>query len=358
MKIHKLEAIRGFAALYVVIHHFIGFTILKSELPAILRFPFRFGQEAVILFFLMSGFVIYLSSIQKTDLTFKYYFSRRFIRIYPIAFCAFFLSVLIALINGYHFTLDDVKELLGNILMLQDTYNKEGAFVLPFLQNYPLWSLSYEWWFYMFFYPLFIFFYKKQKTKIPSIYFALIISIAGCFLYNAFPNHLFLVMGYFVMWWAGVSIGEVYIRDKKITFQNMIPVLISIFIMIVVSSVPIIQSYMNGIRKFSYINYPGLVLRSYLFTMFILLAGIVWYRYKLVFFDFIFGQFERFAAISYAIYIIHFPFIWLEMPVDPYVAIFIKIILIFVLSYLLEIKMQPFINSLFRKKIVSNALIT
>jgi peptidoglycan/LPS O-acetylase OafA/YrhL len=351
MKILKLEAIRGFAALYVLIHHFIGFTVIREDIPDIVRFPFRFGQEAVILFFLMSGFVIYLSSIHNSDLTFPQYFKRRFIRIYPIAICSFLLSILLFWINGYHFTFSDLQQLIGNMCMLQDTDNKPGSFVLPFLKNDPLWSLSYEWWFYLLFFPLFVFYYKKRKTSLPSIYLILVISIVSWILYILHPNHFLLILSYFVMWWAGVSSAEVYLKHKNFTFSNMFPVLVSMGIMTCLSAFPILQSYMEGNRRFSQIMYPVLIFRHFGFALVVLTLGIVWHTFKLKYYDFFLQPFERFSSISYAIYILHFPFVWLKIPsVHPYVAIAMKLVVIFLLSYLLETKMQPEIVKIFKNK--------
>jgi peptidoglycan/LPS O-acetylase OafA/YrhL len=54
-KLEILEFGRGFAAFYVLMHH------LRPLRDTPFDILFRFGQEAVILFFLVSGFVIYLS---------------------------------------------------------------------------------------------------------------------------------------------------------------------------------------------------------------------------------------------------------------------------------------------------------
>ena len=67
MKIKKLDTIRAFAALYVMIAHF-GMGFFKGTNYSI---PFRFAQEAVMLFFLLSGFVIYISFIKNPNISFK-----------------------------------------------------------------------------------------------------------------------------------------------------------------------------------------------------------------------------------------------------------------------------------------------
>ncbi len=351
MKIEKLEAIRGFAAIYVVIHHFIGYSILKSSLHPLVRLPFRFGQEAVILFFLLSGFVIYLSVYNKPNLTFKAYFMKRFVRIYPILLVSFLISILIALSNNYSFTLNDLKNFAGNLFMLQDTDNKPGTFMLPFLDNSPLWSLSYEWWFYMLFFPLL--FLRKKIKSIKFIYIIQAISIVGWLLYLMFPNHIFLILAYFIIWWAGIECARIYIRERKFNLNNISPILLALLIMVILSAIPIVTQYIKGSRNFSQIMYPILSFRHYLFSIIILFLGLCWWHFNLIYFDTFFGWFAKLSPISYAIYIIHFPFIFLKLHFieNPYLALIIKLVLVFSLAYFLECKMQPVINKLaFKKK--------
>ena len=81
-KLAKLEMMRGFAAVYVMAghlaHHFsLG---LGTRADEIIAAPFGYGQEAVMLFFLISGFVIFYSTEKKKP-DFKTYFSHRWKRI-------------------------------------------------------------------------------------------------------------------------------------------------------------------------------------------------------------------------------------------------------------------------------------
>ena len=84
-KLEKLEAIRGFAALYVVFFHALPQKIYLFGLNV--GVLFRFGPEAVIVFFVLSGFVIKYSWQRSSNKSFRHYFSRRFIRLYiPLFF--------------------------------------------------------------------------------------------------------------------------------------------------------------------------------------------------------------------------------------------------------------------------------
>ncbi|MEY3826084.1 MAG: hypothetical protein RLZZ148_898, partial [Cyanobacteriota bacterium] len=148
--LQKLDDIRGLAAVYVIIYHLLQ--PFKSLPPGVKLF-FSFGQEAVILFFLLSGFVIYTASCRYPKLTYKNYFIKRFRRIYFPFIIALLLSVLVFAFNGTLQHEFSFQNLISNIFMLQDIdIVKDGVWVNPFLKNYPLWSLSYEWWFYMLFF--------------------------------------------------------------------------------------------------------------------------------------------------------------------------------------------------------------
>jgi len=350
MIIKKLEAIRGCAALYVVVHHFIGYSVLKSQLPLLVRLPFRFGQEAVILFFLLSGFVIYLSAIRNNDKNFKKYFLKRFVRIYPVLLFTFLLSIIVALINHAPLDVNDFKTLAGNFLMLQDEANKPGYFVLPFLENRPLWSLGYEWWFYMMFYPLFFYVIRQPFIKINSIYIILLISASAWFTYLWYPNHISLVVSYFILWWCGVACADIYIKYKTFTLRNLKPVLISLLVMNCLTFIPIIAFYKNHLRL-TQIMYPVVVFRHFAFAVIIILSGLAWWKLKLVKFDKLFSRFANLSPLSYAMYLTHFVFINLELTMlNPYVAIAVKLILTFAYAYMLEMKIQPVVTSWFFKK--------
>ena len=156
-KLTKLEAIRGFAAVYVVFHHLFsnGFTMWGRDFS----FLFKFGQEAVILFFLLSGFVIQYAYLHTKDTSFKTFFIKRFVRIYIPLLLVFIANAALFLSYGRPMLLPDFYTLLGNLLMVQDiSFLKPNVICEPFLGNLPLWSLSYEWWFYL------LFFFLTNKT--------------------------------------------------------------------------------------------------------------------------------------------------------------------------------------------------
>ena len=93
----ELDALRGIAAATVVIHHFI---LARGFLPAVAwanHFPFRVlwaGHEAVLLFFVLSGFVLTLPFRSGSVLNYKSFVIRRICRIYLPYLAALLIAVL------------------------------------------------------------------------------------------------------------------------------------------------------------------------------------------------------------------------------------------------------------------------
>lgn len=334
----KLDYLRGFAAVYVLIYHIFSLTNFIPE--TIQNLFFSFGQEAVMLFFLLSGFVIYISVHSKPDISFSYYFIRRFRRIYFPFIIALILSAFLAILNQKFLQQFSWTELIGNLLMLQDFSAKPGVLVRPFLQNYPLWSLSYEWWFYLLFFPLYksVFFQRPHR-----IYWVFIGSFISYVIYIIYPNAIALYLGYFIIWWCGVEAAEIYVRTQRFTLRTVKPILICLFWMSIISFIPVI---LTNTIQFGY--YPFLNFRHFASAFLAILGGLIWYFYQLRYFNKILGFFSKIAPISYGVYIFHYP-ILAQLNLSEYIPNLwldysLKLLLILGMSYLVEIKLQPVIN--------------
>lgn len=355
MKIIKLEAIRGFVALYVVIHHFILFTPIYSLTPSIIKLLFRFGREAVLVFFLLSGFVICIAIKKKAQTGFYDYFKKRFLRIYPILLTTFLISILIFYSNGYTFSVNTFRSMANNFMQLQRVDNEPGTKIPPFLGNLPLWSLSYEWWFYMLFFPLHLLFGKfGKKLIIKDIYFILILSVVSWFLFRSYPSHSLLILSFFLLWWTGFYCAEVYYSKRTFEFKDIKHAMICLLIMSAAIGIPVIKSVViehKGIaeinRQYPLTNY----LYNYIEAFLLIAAGLIWWKIKLFKFDLIFGWFAKLAPISYALYIIHFPVILLKIPfiTNLYLLLAVKLALIFLLSYFLELIFQTWVMKKYRQ---------
>jgi len=200
-----LDTARAAAACYVVAHH-IADAHGWLHGPAILL---RFGQEAVLVFFLLSGFVIFANERARA-LHPRGYFLRRLRRIYPALIVAMIISMAVAIDNRTLLADFRWNQLVGTLLSLQDvSLLKPGVIADPYLQNDPLWSLSYEVAFYLVF-PLVL----RQWVRRPALtnHAVGLVCCVAYASYVAWPNHWSLVTAYFLVWWCGAMAADAYFR--------------------------------------------------------------------------------------------------------------------------------------------------
>jgi peptidoglycan/LPS O-acetylase OafA/YrhL len=344
-KLDKLEAIRGFAAIYVIIGHTFKRNFILEGID--LSSFFRFGQEAVILFFLLSGFVIEYSFSRGKDQTFKTYFYKRFLRIYVPLFCIYLLNFFLFFFNNNNEIKIDWFNFIGNVFMLQDMSSlKPNVITSPFLGNLPLWSLSYEWWFYMLYFPIVTF----MKNKSSNFVYAL--GIVSAFTYIFYPNFINRELFYFVIWWSGVVLARCYAKNNEIKFSDLKRLVLVLFVIIIFLVVNAVLNY-NG--KSIGIS-PILEIRHFVFSFIIIVFAVMWNKSNWIGFNLVFGVFKKFAPISYCLYISHYFLISNANYLDNIVSnstvkLVIYIINCIIISYLIERVIYPQANKYLMRKI-------
>ncbi|MEP7170556.1 MAG: acyltransferase, partial [Bacteroidota bacterium] len=238
-----LDGLRGLAALFVMMGHarlllWEGFnegyikhpesysTLHKMLVYFFSLFATKYGHQAVLFFFVLSGFVIHLKYAFRLsgDLNLKFdlgnYFVRRIRRIYPPLIFALLLTLLLDSIGrhaGYPVYMQrsaeelsfyprltsnfDIKTFFGNLAFLNGTYFPS------FGSNGPLWSLKFEWWFYVL-YPLF--YLINRKSSLVSFGVMVVFFILS-FFPGFFPllllHDIFSMM---ICWWLGVLLADIY----------------------------------------------------------------------------------------------------------------------------------------------------
>jgi peptidoglycan/LPS O-acetylase OafA/YrhL len=158
-----LDSVRGFAALCVVVHHFVGSETLNTILPHRAWIDVAFFHNAwlcVDLFFVLSGIVISMSYMQSEFGGFdvREFVARRVARIYPLhlamllAFLSFRLMKLgLVAIGVLHFAppemaVNNYFSFIVNLLLLQ------ASGIIDYLSwNGPSWSISAEFYTYLVF---------------------------------------------------------------------------------------------------------------------------------------------------------------------------------------------------------------
>lgn len=295
----QLEALRGFAALYVVSHH-IWLELSPNIETSPLRFVLKHGMLAVMVFFVLSGFVIEYSTVTRSVDNFKLYFRKRFARIYPLFLLALLAAYVVNSLRAGHLLQPDFGSLCGNLLMLQGSPVTAGRWFEPYDGNGPLWSLTYEWWFYMMYFPI--------RKRLPEKYQALFVvglSIFGL-LTNYFikPNQISMVLTLFIIWWLGVEFARARLREGNTLFRHVwIPLAGALALTLWLFwfagwsvDLSLVQAAHYQLTSF-----------TYLFAM--LGVGWLWQRLRFAGFRQVFGPFERVAPISYSIYIFHAPIV-------------------------------------------------
>ena len=217
-----LNFFRWIAALLVIASHcrhliLVDFKNVEHSnyLIKAIYFITGFGDEAVIIFFVISGFLVGGLTIRKwsTNVSYKDYFAARFSRIYStllpalivgagldwIGLSFFNKSKIYTDSSLYHTSSMDVviSNQLSPDIFLGNILNLEGIIVPIFGSNSPLWSLAFEWWYYTMFAAFLGSIFDSNKFN--KIICLLIIIILAILL----PTKLILWM---VIWLFGVGV--------------------------------------------------------------------------------------------------------------------------------------------------------
>jgi len=184
-RIKELDSIRGLAAIAVVFGHF---CLMLPSLPNSIKFsPLRFlwaGGEAVIIFYVLSGYVLSMA-LYHSKTNYWGYLIKRFVRIYiPYYVWIFITFALFVLFSPYEVMgLRDwfYDKWQGSITKL-DIINHIVLLNNFFTDNYNpvIWSLAQEMRISIVFPLLFLLFYKQSWKK--TILFAMSFSLISIFL--------------------------------------------------------------------------------------------------------------------------------------------------------------------------------
>lgn len=200
-----LNFLRVYAAIGVLVFHctfyFFSERTLSSPYLSI-----NLGHKMVIIFFVLSGYVIAFSAEKKSH-NLQEYLSDRFIRLYSVIIPALIFTLLIDR-TGMYFAPEAYAK------HLNETGNYYVRYVIALLNlqqnwtlaskvstNLPFWSIAYEFWYYVFLgFALFI---KNRTVKIGAM--------AGLLLFTG-PKIVLLLP----VWLVGVGL---YYVHKKLTFR-------------------------------------------------------------------------------------------------------------------------------------------
>lgn len=337
-----LESLRGFAAFYLLLHH-ISSSYLNLK-QTIFGQPFRFGQEGVLVFFLLSGFVIcYSTALAKGRKDFPAYLLKRGRRIYPIFLLSLVLAYGIACWNARAAVPMNLRILAGNLFMLQDHPERPGAIVPPFADNMPLWSLSFEWWFYMMFYPIY-----KYLPAARQKFFVMLLCVVALGINALRPNGICWFLIFFPIWWTGVEFAREFVETGDVTLKRQAPLLGFLLVPAAYYAIVTWNWRLAG-RTVYFIEYPFVEFRYFFLTIVFVLGVFLWKQWRFALFNNVFGIFRVVAPVSYALYLFHYPLVCGLRLLGGgslfYLDLALRVCLAFLLAWLAEGPLQRWINS-------------
>lgn len=165
-----LDLIRFGAACLVYIYHSNQRWLVKEPL-----WFSDYGHSSVIVFFVLSGFVIaYVTDTKENEWT--RYAASRLSRVYSVVLPTLLLTLLLdgigrqLRLDSYSYPIDQIPvRLLASLLMLNETW----FISITMFSNVPYWSITYEFWYYLLF-GVISFLPRRQALWLAVVIFALL----------------------------------------------------------------------------------------------------------------------------------------------------------------------------------------
>ena len=205
-KEERVEVLRGICAFIVMIGHLIVFSIIieKNFTTDFSQYYYPPGHLSVLVFFVLSGYVIGISTPLVANVQeLGSYLKKRLIRIFPLYAIAIIVSILVVPTS--------LSETLLNLFFLQ------VIFCAPLPGNNPVWSLNHEMTYYLLYGLLSLYQLAKGKKLIPIF---LTLSLISFFilknpLLNAYSTG-------FIFWLTGLFISRLSLSDTRYSANNII----------------------------------------------------------------------------------------------------------------------------------------
>jgi len=284
-----LNLLRAISAGLVMVGH-IAMILFANVDNKIFRYIFGFGHQSLMIFFVLSGFLVSRSAILGVSYGKKgiyKYIVDRLIRLYIVLIPALILTSILDYILLNYLTIPEqyiyiksrtgITNFIGNLLFLQEIY-------FPvFGSNGPLWSLANEFWYYCLF-PILI-----AIPLASSFVRSVILAVCAMIIFSILPVP---IIKYFVVWLIGAG---VWLIDRQLIIKTRFILCAFIFILLI-----------SGF-DFAQVKYVGFAFDVSMSIMLGLLINNLRYsqqkqndwhdKFKV----------DLFANFSYSLYLIHFP---------------------------------------------------
>ena len=293
-----LDCLRFVAAISVVVYH-MSFSMFPDN-TSLLYFT-KYGLWGVVLFFMISGFVVTKSAIGKSPWRFL---KGRAVRLYP----AYWLSLLyVSLIIWLIGEPVAIVDFFVNLTMFQEFVGVDHL-------NGVYWTLSFELMFY--FYIFICVTYLRLDVRIFLITWAICLGFATFFKSLIAMK---LLLGYYSFFFMfGVALFQLYAKQSIINF-------LLCFCCLLLMSYSVYY-YINDYSAYLNMNFSGFGVLCYFFASLVFAVLLSFCSTKIA---------EFLGELSYPLYLVHSPSIWFLKTYVVGVGGFITLLLIFVVSGIL-----------------------
>lgn len=213
MKIQSLQVLRGLAAWLVVYHHYMQIFHSFNSTSSIGEFFSSRGGFGVDLFFVLSGFMMYLAASRPSTDGWSFFIKRLF-RVFPTYwFFTFIIIIAVALIpSAFIYNQYTAYTLIQSLLFIPHE-NVSGLGVYPVLTVG--WTLNYE----VLFYSILAVCLAVFKRK--GIYICCVLILLFPVVFYSFDNVTMSVIKSPKMWQFvfGMAIGYIFLKYKIIEIQ-------------------------------------------------------------------------------------------------------------------------------------------
>ena len=184
-EIKSLTGLRGIAAFWVILLHYIQLPATNYAFVKLNLF-FRYGNEAVDIFFLLSAVVMCMAYEQQFSVSisgkdYRSFMIKRVFRLYPVYI--FWMFAFLIIVRKFDFV-----TLSANLLLIQNLFDYKKYVIAGVF-----WSLSSEWMMY-FIFPVLIYLFKRINSN-TILLIVMLISLALCTMVPQFNNYYFSIHG-------------------------------------------------------------------------------------------------------------------------------------------------------------------
>jgi peptidoglycan/LPS O-acetylase OafA/YrhL len=285
-----LDAIRFVAAFTVFLAHGRAIWYPEKERDLV---PSHLAHGAVVIFFVLSGFVIAHTTTNKNR-GLKEYIAARFSRLYSIFFPALIItiicSILLYYLNPGVWQQYDTGKTFFRYFVSSLFCNEIWLFSSAPKLNGPIWSLSYEFWYYVIFG---CFFYRRKGLR------GLVAPLAGCLI--AGPKIL-VMMFIWLTGWVVYHLPRPSLKPAVAWLLITILLLLSVYLMLYLPAMPFEVNTWRFLWADQFLTdwIVGLFVGSALFILPEETKVAVVNRKAVKFF-------RRLGDMTYPIYVLHFP---------------------------------------------------